>query len=223
MVAHPDDVEYGAASAVARWTAQGKWIGYVLASRGEAGIDGMDPADAGPLREAEQRTAAASVGVHDVEFLDHPDGHIVYGLDLRRDIAAAIRRWRPEVVFSLNYRLTFGGGGVNMADHRAVGLAVLDAARDAGNRWVFTELLDAGLEPWAGTRRACFAASPHPTHAVDVSQYVEAGIGSLACHRTYLAGLHSDVDPEAFLRENLAAAGEQAGVAAAVTFEVFDL
>ena len=36
VAAHPDDLEYGAASAVARWTGQGKWVGYVLATSGEA-------------------------------------------------------------------------------------------------------------------------------------------------------------------------------------------
>jgi len=41
VVAHPDDLEYGAASAVARWTAQGKHVSYLLATRGEAGIAGM--------------------------------------------------------------------------------------------------------------------------------------------------------------------------------------
>ena len=44
------------------------------------------------------------------------------------------------------------GGMVNQADHRAVGLAALDAARDAGNRWIFPELADEGLEPWGGVR-----------------------------------------------------------------------
>ena len=89
VVAHPDDMEYGAAAAVARWTGQGKWVGYVLVSDGEAGIQAMDPAQAGPLRRDEQRAGCAAVGVDDVEFLGHPDGAIVEGLDLRADLAAA--------------------------------------------------------------------------------------------------------------------------------------
>ena len=36
VVAHPDDLEYGAAAAVARWTGQGKHVAYVLATKGEA-------------------------------------------------------------------------------------------------------------------------------------------------------------------------------------------
>src|ERR1700681_4498389 len=87
IVAHPDDLEYGAASAVARWTGQGKEIAYVLATSGEAGIDGMAPAETGPLREEEERRSASVVGVSHVEFLGHPDGLIEAGVALRRDIA----------------------------------------------------------------------------------------------------------------------------------------
>jgi len=43
VVAPPDDLEYGAASAVARWTSQGKQVNYLMVSRGEAGIDSMPP------------------------------------------------------------------------------------------------------------------------------------------------------------------------------------
>src|SRR3954451_10296045 len=87
IVAHPDDMEYGAAAAVARWTAQGKWVGYVLVSSGETGIAAMPPAQAGPIREDEQQASCAVVGVTDVDFLGHPDGSIVEGLALRADLA----------------------------------------------------------------------------------------------------------------------------------------
>ena len=36
VVAHPDDLEFGASSAIARWTAAGKTVAYVLATRGGA-------------------------------------------------------------------------------------------------------------------------------------------------------------------------------------------
>src|SRR5882757_7066181 len=81
-VAHPDDLEYGSAAAIARWTSQGKRVAYCLATSGEAGIDSVAPEQAGPLREEEQRASAAIVGVHSVEFLGHPDGMIEYGLRL---------------------------------------------------------------------------------------------------------------------------------------------
>ena len=109
VVAHPDDLEYGAAAAIARWTGQGKQIAYCLATSGEAGIDSMPPEQAGPVREAEQRAAAAVVGVSDVEFLGLPDGILEYGLPLRRAITAAIRRHRPEIVIGLSHREDFHG------------------------------------------------------------------------------------------------------------------
>ena len=80
VMAHPDDLEYGGAAAVAAWTRAGQQVTYLLATRGEAGIDGMAPAEAAALREGEQRASAAIVGVDDVEFLDHPDGMLHYGL-----------------------------------------------------------------------------------------------------------------------------------------------
>ena len=144
VVAHPDDLEYGAASAVARWTSTGKTVAYLLLTRGQAGIDGMHPSEAGPLREEEERRSARAVGVETVEFLDYADGTIVYSLDLRRDIARAIRVHRPDVIISINPHATWGNQYLNMADHRVAGEATLDAARDAGNRWIFPELIERG-------------------------------------------------------------------------------
>jgi LmbE family N-acetylglucosaminyl deacetylase len=222
VMAHPDDMEYGGAAAIARWTDQGKHVAYLLVTRGEAGIDGMDPAETARVREAEQRASAAVVGVEVVEFLDHPDGTIEYGLPLRRDLAAAIRRHRPELVLAVNHRETYGGPVLNMADHRFTGLATLDAVRDAANRWVFTDQLDAGLEPWAGVRWAAVVASPQPTHAVEVTATLDRGVASLRAHAAYLAGLGVD-DPEPMLRAWSAAAGERFGGRPAVAFELFPM
>jgi LmbE family N-acetylglucosaminyl deacetylase len=223
VVAHPDDLEYGAASAVARWTSQGKHVQYLLATRGEAGIDAMDPAEVGPLREAEERHSAALVGVDTVEFLGYPDGMVEYGLPLRRDIARAIRRCRPDMLLTSNYHFTWPGGALNMADHRWVGLAVLDAARDAGNRWIFPELLAAGFPPWQGVRMICVDASPSPTHAVDVTAFIEQGIASLQAHRMYLQNLGTDFDPRTFLCAQAAEVGKRCGCQYAVSVEVINL
>jgi LmbE family N-acetylglucosaminyl deacetylase len=220
VVAHPDDMEYGAASAVARWTTDGRTVTYLLATRGEAGIDGRHPDEVGPLREAEERAGAAEVGVDVVEFLDHPDGMIEYGLPLRRDIAGAIRRHRPEVLVTMVHDERPPWGGFNMADHRAVGLAAIDAARDAANRWAFRELLGEGLEPWQGLRWVAICASGRPTHAVDVSEVIDRGVASLTQHRAYLEGLSQPTDPDTFLRGSAAATGEHFGGRPAVAFEL---
>ncbi|HEV8571337.1 MAG TPA: PIG-L deacetylase family protein [Actinoplanes sp.] len=225
VVAHPDDIEYGAASAVARWTAQGKQVTYLLACRGEAGIDGLHPDKAAPLREAEERAGAREVGVEVVEFLDHRDGIIEYGVPLRRDIVRSIRRHRPEVIISGAFDVRGTFGRTNQADHRAVGLAALDAARDAGNRWIFPELADEGLEPWGGVRYACFIGAANPTHGVDITgEPLRRGIASLAAHAEYTKGLGgAGPDPGPFLTWAARNAGPALGVEAAVLFDVHSL
>lgn len=227
VVAHPDDMEYGAAAAVARWTSQGKVVRYLLATRGEAGIDGMPPAEAARVRTAEQIASCATVGVPEPEFLDHPDGTIHDALALRRQIAAAIRRHRPEVVLTVNHRETFGPGMLNMADHRVVGLAAIDAVRDAANRWVFTDLAGPDgvlLPPWGGVRMTLVSGSPSPSHAVDVADHLAAGIASLRCHAAYLEGLGAGwPPPEELLPAWAARTGEMFGGRPAVAFEVYGL
>lgn len=223
VVAHPDDLEYGAASAIARWTDDGHEVTYLLVTRGEAGIDGIHPDEAGPLREAEERAGAAEVGVSVVDFLDHPDGALTPGLLLRRDIARVIRRYRPDLLVTMNHDARWPWGGLNMADHRVVGEAAIDAARDAANRWAFRELLDEGLEPWGGLRRVAIGAAARATHAVDVTDTIDRGVASLRAHAAYLAGLGTPTDPDELLRGSARAAGEQFGGRAAVAFELIDL
>ncbi len=220
IVAHPDDLEYGAASAVARWTAQGKVVSYVLATKGEAGIDAMAPELAAPVREEEQRRSAARVGVGHVEFLGHADGSVEAGLALRHDLAGALRRLRPDVVITMNFELTWGeDGAVNHADHRAVGLSTLDACRDAANRWMFTDLGD----PWQGITSVYVAGTSHPTHFVDVTDTMDAGVASLREHAAYIEGLGTDFDPDEFLRNIAGYGGMAAGCEYAVLLQAFSV
>ena len=195
VAAHPDDIEYGVAAAVACWTASGKDVRYLLATRGEAGIAGLHPDTAGPLREDEERRSAAVVGVTEVDFLDHRDGVLVDGPDLRRDIAGAIRRHRPELVVAMA-----GCGHLDAArrdagraqhpDHRALTRSALDAVGDAGNEWIFPDLAE---EPWRGVSYIAVQAMPwEAVHAVDVTAGVERAVASLTEHRRYLEALCDD-------------------------------
>ncbi len=226
IVAHPDDLEFGAAAAIARWTRQGKEIVYVLVTSGEAGIDGMDPAEAGPLREAEQRASAAVVGVSQVDFLGLPDGVLEYGVPLRRRLSRVIRRYRPEVVITNNFRDSWdeGGDALNMADHIVTGRAVLDAVRDAANRWVFREQTDDGLDKWGGVREVWVAGSPLARHAADTTETFDLGVRSLEAHAAYLRGLGSGgFDAEEFLESFSRQIGNRLGVRYGAAFEVLRL
>jgi LmbE family N-acetylglucosaminyl deacetylase len=224
VVAHPDDMEFGAAAAVARWTGQGKSVSYCMVTSGEAGIDGMDPERCRAVREAEQVESARVVGVDEVEFLGLPDGVLEYGVPLRRAIAEVVRRHRPDIVVTGNFRDTWGGRNLNQADHIAVGRAVLDAVRDAGNRWVFHEQLAGWLEPWGGVREVWAFGSPEAAHAVDTTDSFDAGVRSLEAHAAYIEGLGwEDFDPREFLEGMARQSGQRLGVAFAAPFEVFPM
>jgi LmbE family N-acetylglucosaminyl deacetylase len=222
VVAHPDDLEYGTAAAVDKWVRAGKTVTYLLATRGEAGIDTMHPAEAGPLREREERDGAAHVGVDVVEFLDgFSDGAVEYGLPLRRAIAREIRIRRPDLLVAQTYADRFPGGWSNQADHRAVGLATLDAKADAGNRWIFPELVQEGHAPWSA-RQVLVIGDPEPTHWVDVSGHFEPAVASLSAHDEYLSALGPDYpEPRDLLGTILGGPSEHLGVEHAVVGRLF--
>lgn len=224
VVAHPDDLEFGTAAAVARWTDQGKTVTYVIVTSGEAGIDSLAPVECRRLREVEQIESGRIVGVSVVDFLGLPDGVLEYGVPLRRAICEAVRRHRPEIVITNNFRDTWLGASLNQADHIATGKATLDAVRDAANRWVFPDQVRAGLEPWGGVRQVWAAGSPQATHGVETTATFSRGVASLVAHQAYIDGLGwPDFDPEGFLESGGRRAGTRLGVPMATTFEVFGM
>jgi LmbE family N-acetylglucosaminyl deacetylase len=224
VVAHPDDAEYGTSAAVASWTARGIEVGYLLLTRGEAGMPNP-PEETARLRLAEQQAACAAVGVEHLTVLDHPDGVLVYGLDLRRDICREIRRFRPDVVLGGGHEVE-APWGFDQADHRAAGLATLDAVRDAGNRWVFPEQIDdEGLEPH-NVRWLIRPAMPggDATHGVDVSgEPLRRGVASLEAHAQYLAAIPGHPAPADFIPMIGKMNGKAMGVEHAVLFRAHDL
>ncbi|WP_040769120.1 PIG-L deacetylase family protein [Tsukamurella sp. 1534] len=169
LVAHPDDPEYGMAAAVARWTAQGKNVIYGLATSGEAGIAGMSPGTAGPVREEEQRRSAAVVGVDEVRFWGYPDSELRNTEELRTSVAKSLSRYDPDVVITLWGGPDWGNGVPNQSDHMEFTRAVAQVVADRDLR--------------------AFQTSPYPTLIVDVSGYVERAVESLAEHRQYLSVL----------------------------------
>ncbi len=222
VVAHPDDVEYGTSAAVAAWTARGVDVAYLLLTGGEAGMQ-RPPEETRVVRAEEQRTACDAVGVRELTVLDHPDGMLIYSLDLRRDIARQIRRFRPDVVVTGSWDIE-APWGLNQADHRAAGLACLDAVRDADNTWVFPELAaDEGLAKW-GVSWLLVSGDARPTHGVDVTgEPLERGIASLESHAAYFADLPGHPAPRDLLTGFTAEPGKALGVGNAVVFRAHKL
>ena len=196
VVAHPDDVDFGAAGTVARWVDEGLDVAYLIVTRGDAGGFDDTPRDQMPvLREAEQRAAAKAVGVEQVDFLDgYRDGTLTPSLDLRRDITRAIRRYRPDRILTTSpIRRWDRIAGPGHPDHLAVGEATTCAIYpDARNPFAFPELLRAeGFQPWV-VREVWYQGGPNPDHAVDITATYSRKLAALAAHVTQTS--HEDVE-----------------------------
>ena len=224
VVAHPDDVEFGAAAAIARWTGQGKTVVYCMVTSGEAGIDGIAPDECREIRTAEQIASAKIVGVDEVEFLGLPDGVLEYGVPLRRAITEVVRKHRPDIIITNNFRETWGGTMPNQPDHMAVGRAALNTAGDAGNRWIFPEQLVDGVEPWGGVKQVWASGSPDARHGVDTTDTFDRGVESLMAHKAYIDGFGWEhFVPAEFLEGMSRPTGSRLGVTHAASFEVFSM
>ena len=184
VCAHPDDVDFGAAGTVAAWTSAGVEVVYCVGTSGEAGDT------PGPVREAEQRAAAAEVGVSDVVFLGYPDGRLTPSLELRRDIAAVIRRVRPERVLTWSPEINWDNVVTTHPDHRAIGEAAFAAIYpDARNPHAHPELLAEGLEPWV-VRELWLADGPAHlrNRVVDITAHFDRKLAALRAHVTQTGG-----------------------------------
>jgi LmbE family N-acetylglucosaminyl deacetylase len=222
VFAHPDDVDFGAAGTVARWVAEGLDVAYLIVTRGDAGGFDDTPREQMPvLREAEQRAAAAELGVSDVEFLDgYADGRLTPSIELRRDITRAIRRFRPDRVLTTSpLRRWERLAGPSHPDHLAVGEATTCAIYpDARNAFAFVELMAEGLEPWV-VRELWFSGGPAPDHVVDVTDTYPAKLAALARHTTQT----SHVDLDTVLRERMGATARMGGLAEDRLAEAFTI
>ncbi|RLP95330.1 PIG-L family deacetylase [Micromonospora sp. CV4] len=211
VFAHPDDVDFGCTGTIAGWVDEGVEVAYLIITRGDAGgFDDTDRAEMPRLREAEQRAAAAIAGVRQVDFLDgYPDGTLTSTPALRRDIAAAIRRFRPDrVLTSSPLRRWDLLAGPSHPDHLAVGEATTCAIYpDARNPFAFPELLAQGLEPWV-VREVWYAGGPAPDHAVDITDRYDRKVAAMRAHHSQTGHL----DVPAWIHDRLAEVAADAGL-----------
>jgi LmbE family N-acetylglucosaminyl deacetylase len=225
IAAHPDDVDFGSAGTVARWTGAGIGVAYCIVTDGDAGgyDESMPRAEIAPMRRKEQTAAAACVGVHDLRFLGYPDGRVEPTLALRKDLARVIRQVRPERVLCPTPERNYARMPPSHPDHRAVGSAALDAVYpDARNPFAFPELCtEEGLEAWT-VREVWMGGGPAANHYVDVTETFDRKVAALRAHESQTG--HMD-KLEEFLRGWLSRAAAQAGLPEghlAESFQVID-
>ncbi|MFK7917132.1 MAG: PIG-L deacetylase family protein [Ilumatobacter sp.] len=184
VMAHPDDVDFGAAGTVATLTDAGIEVVYCLVTDGQAGgFDRSIPREEmASIRRREQTEAASRVGVTDLRFLGHMDGSVVADLDLRHDISAVIRDVRPQVVITQNPLRSLESTYGSHPDHIATAEATFCAVYpDARNPFAFTGRPITEVDDWS-VDEIWIAFGPDPDGVVDITEQLERKIDALMCH-----------------------------------------
>lgn len=188
VVAHPDDVDFGAAGTIAKWRSQGTQVAYCIVTAGDAGGFDLtiDRKEMPSIREREQRNAAELVGVSDVTFLGYRDGELQVSVGLRRDISRVIRRFKPNRVLCQSPERNYERIFASHPDHLAAGEAAMSAVYpDSRNPFAYPELMAEGLEPHSVTD-VIMQASPTPNSYVDVTDFMDQKINAILAHKSQL-------------------------------------
>ena len=225
ITAHPDDVDFGAAGTVAKWTDAGIQVSYCVVTNGDAGgyDDAVGRAEMASIRRAEQTAAAKHVGVDDVRFLGYPDGRVEATLELRKDLARVIRQIRPQRLACPTPERNYVRIGPSHPDHRAVGASALDAVYpDARNPFAFPDLLEGeGLSPWT-VSEVWLMGGHSPDRYVDVTDTFGKKVAALRAHESqtgHMDGLEDRL--RGWLERGAAGAGLPEG-RLAEAFQVLD-
>ncbi|HET9347147.1 MAG TPA: PIG-L deacetylase family protein [Candidatus Limnocylindrales bacterium] len=220
IVAHPDDADFGPAATAARWIDAGSVGWLVCCTSGDAGGEDpeRDPLDLAAEREAEQDLAAGIVGYEGVTYLHQPDGALANDLALRELLVSEIRTFRPDAVLAADPEVVFyRDGGVNHTDHRAAGMAAVDAVYPAArNPMAFPWLARSGLAAHPVRRLYLFWPND-PNARVDVTATIGRKVEALRAHGSQIREpAKLDERMRAWAREE----GEPIGVEAAEAFRV---
>jgi LmbE family N-acetylglucosaminyl deacetylase len=228
VVAHPDDAEFMVAGSVARWVKEGREVIYVLCTNGDKGSSDpeMTPDKMAHVRRAEQQAACAVLGVKELVFLGYPDGHLLKGgMDLRRDIARQIRRFKPDAVVCQDpTRRWYGNSYLNHPDHRAAGDAALDAVFPLARDYhTLPELVQEGFLPHKVRHVYMSAGTDNPDVWFDTTGTIDLKIEALFQHKSQVNGAERPGGVEEFVRQWGHAAAQGHGVEYAEAFKYLRL
>jgi LmbE family N-acetylglucosaminyl deacetylase len=118
--AHPDDCDLNGGGTAALFASMGYAVKFVSLTNGDAGHQSEKGPGLAARRLAESQEAARRLHVS-YDVLDHHDGQLVPGIDVRLEVIKKIREWNADIVIAPrpnDYH----------PDHRYTGILVQDAA-----------------------------------------------------------------------------------------------
>ncbi len=186
--AHPDDLDFGCAGAIAKLTDDGHSVVYCVITNGEKGTHKVDETreQMVEMREKEQKAAAASVGVHEVIFLGQTDGTLEHTMDVRKKVVRVIRQVKPHIVVSQDPgNHTFDNFYRFHRDHRVTAEIVFDAIYPAaGSKAFFPELAEEENILPHQIEEVWFYATDKPNHFINITETIEKKMEALRCHES---------------------------------------
>jgi LmbE family N-acetylglucosaminyl deacetylase len=211
--AHPDDNEIGCGGTIAGLTRAGWDVTFIICTNGNKGSHDQDISSyqLSEMREAEQRAAAATLGVQRCIFLRYNDGELEYTSALRAEMALYIRHFRPHRVYTHDPWRMY----MLHPDHRTVGFAVVDGLVSARDHLYMPGLGQIGLTVWRPAGLYLWSAEA-PDTINDISETLEQKVAAIREHRSQLAQLP---DWEARFRQRAHEQGQSAGYAAGEAFK----
>jgi LmbE family N-acetylglucosaminyl deacetylase len=184
VMAHPDDCDFGAGGTIAQWCAKGIQVSYCIITNGDQGGEesGIPLEEMAQVRQKEQRDAGAALGVSDITYLNYRDGWLMPSIELRKEIVKAIRIAKPDRMVVQSPERNWERIFASHPDHLAAGETAIQAVYpDARNPYAFTDLKEAGFEPWR-VREVWMTGSPTPNHFVDITDTFSKKMAALHAH-----------------------------------------
>jgi LmbE family N-acetylglucosaminyl deacetylase len=217
IAAHPDDPDFLAGGTIARLAKQGREVGYLILTNGNKGSGdrSVTSEQLAAIRAQEQRRAAHVLGVRSVEFLGYEDGELQDTRDLRRDVTREIRRWRPDLIITLNPHRTYNNFPGGHRDHRVAGRVALDCVYPLARDHLAFPELSPEYEPHS-VREVHFIQWEQPRLIVDISETMELKLEAIRCHASQIRDFE---DFEARMRNRAASLGKEKGYSYAEGFD----
>ncbi len=242
ITAHADDAEFFAGGTIAKFAAEGRDVYEIITTNNERGSFEMDSSQlVTDSRDKEANEAARILGKKEIFFLEYPDGFLgdTPLNELREKFMRFIREIRPYTLMTFDPWAPYEPH----PDHRAVGMAAVEAAGFAHLPLYHPEHVREGLAPHVTAESYYFAKSPmNAEKFVDIGQFIDKKIDALCAHDCQIkmmvddflmsakaCGMESDMLPmmdrnnyrpmlEMFIRQWAQKTGEPAGIEYAEVF-----
>ncbi|MCA5003597.1 bacillithiol biosynthesis deacetylase BshB1 [Sphingobacterium bovistauri] len=189
MTVHPDDAELGAGGTIAKYVAEGKFVGIIDLTRGELGTRGT-----AETRAAEAAEAARILGVAVRENLELRDGFFQNNEESQLVIIKAIRKYQPEIVITNAF-------DDRHPDHGRASKLVNDALFLAGLRRVETTIDGISQLPFRPRLQLQLIQDKYiqPNILLDVSDYWDIKEQSILAYKTQFNSSNTDDGPQTYI------------------------